>query len=300
MAQASREDIRAQLRAALSDFPSDSAPLAAGVSAAATSFTFAAVDIVKFKDGYDIEVEDEVCRVVEVVNDPDTSTYTVTVLRGHMGSVAATHDAAKVVWCHNLYTNFDLNRLLNRAIASTWPAIWIERDGTHAAVTGEAREYELLHTDIISVFIETGVGSGLYWPVRNCYVRSYVKTSEGDGSFTRHSALTFNVQPPRGLKLRYGYLEAVGVLATDAAKLEAAALYPALVEYVISRAASYAAAALRGRRQRFHEYSVAVGDRVADVDAIIRSEFAYRNAADVVMADMKRPYPPVWRTRLPR
>lgn len=296
MAEATRAEIRAQLRTMLSDFPSDSAPLAGGVSAAATTFRFAAADIVKFKDGYDVEVEDEVCRVVEVVNaDP---TFEVTVLRGHVGSAAVPHDAAKTVWCQNLYPDFDLNRLLNRAIASTWPAIWIEREAEHKAVTGESYEYVLGYTDVISVFIETAVGSGRYWPVRNCYVRSYVETAEG--ALTRVSVVTFNVRPPSGLKIRYGYLEKVAALATDAAKLEEAALYPALVEYVISRGAAYAAAALRGRRQRFHEYSVAVAERVADVDAIIRSEFAYRNAADVVMNDMKRPYPAVWRTRMPR
>ena len=295
-----RAQIRAELRAALSDFPSDSAPLAEAVSAAATTFVFAAADIAKFKDGYDIEVEDEVCRVVEVTADAGTETYTATVRRGHMGSAAATHAVGAVVWCHNLFCDFDLNRLLNRAIGSTWPAIWVEREDDDSEVTDGSLEYVLAKTDVISVFIETAVGGGRYRPVTNCYLRSYVETSEADESLTRVSVLTFNTTPPIGLKLRYGYLEKVAALATDAAKLEEAALYPALVEYLIARAASYAAAALRGRRQRFHEYSVAVGDRVADVDAIIRSEFAYRNAADVVMADMKRPYPPVWRTRLPR
>lgn len=300
MAEATRAEIVAQLRAMLSDFPSDSAPLAEAVTAAATVFKFAAADITKFKDGYDIEVEDEVCRVVEVelTGEAPNEETEVTVLRGHMGSTAATHDAAKTVWCHNLFADFQLSRLVNRAIASTWPAIWIELETEHKAVTGESFEYELAHTDVISVFIETGVGSGRYRPVRNCYLRSYVETG-GEGELTRVSALTFNVRPPSGLKIRYGYLERVAAL-DDTLKLEEAAIYPALVEYVVSRAASYAAAELRGRRMRFHEYSVAVAERVADVDAIIRSEFAYRNAADVVMNDMKRPYPPVWRTRMPR
>lgn len=298
MAAVTRAEIRAELRAALSDFPSDSAALAEEVTAAATVFKFAAADITKFKDGYDVEVEDEVCRVVEVkAVDPD---YEVTVLRGHMGSAAVAHAVSKVVWCHNLFSDFDLNRLLNRAIASTWPSIWIEREDEESQVTDGSHEYVLAHTDVISVFIETGVGSGRFRPVRNCYVRSYVATSEADQSLSRLSAITFNAVPPTGLKIRYGYIEAVNALATDIAKLEEEVIYPALVEYIISRAASYAAAALRGRRQRFHEYSVAVADRVADVDQIIRSEFAYRNAADVVMADMKRPYPPVWRTRMPR
>lgn len=300
MAEATRAEIVAQLRAMLSDFPSDSAPLDEAVTAAAATFTFAAADIVKFKDGYDVEVEDEVCRVVEVTVDEQQQTYEVTVLRGHMGSTAATHDAGKTVWCHNLFTDFDLSRLVNRAVASTWPAIWIEREADHTAKTGTGYEYTLAHTDVVSVFIETAVGSGRYWPVRNCYVRSYVATSETDESLSRVSVVTFNVRPPAGLTLRYGYLEKVAALAIGTSKLEAAAIYPALVEYVICRAASYAGAALRGRRQRFHEYSVAVAERVADVDAIIRSEFAYRNAADVVMNDMKRPYPPVWRTRMPR
>jgi len=301
MAAVTRAVIRAQLRAALSDFPSDSAALAEAVSAVATDFPVAAADVAKFKDGYDIEVEDEVCRVVDMTPAVgEAETGTVQVLRGHMGSAAVTHAAGKMVWCQNLFCDFDLNRLLNRAIASTWPAIWIEREDEDAEVTDGSFEYELDHTDVISVFIETGAGSGRFRPVWNCYVRSYVETAEGNGSFSRKSALTFNALPPSGLKIRYGYLEAVAALTTDVAKLEEEVLYPALVEYIISRAASYAAAELRGRRQRFHEYSVAVGDRVADVDQVIRSEFAYRNAADVVMNDMKRPYPPVWRTRLPR
>jgi len=291
-----RAQLRNSIRDVLHDWPVNRAPLAAQVTAAATDFTFASqAETELFKKGYCCEVESEVCMVTVV----DGAGKHITVTRGYRGTTAAVHLASSVITSTDLFTDNELNRNISSAIRFSWPAIWLPRRVVHSSQTAAGTlEYELANTNLFELEMDDGSGRGTYRPMHNITL-SQVMAAAGTPTPVEslHTIVTFHSQPPEGRNLRYFYADRVPDLTSDTAELWFESFEPAITEYLMWQAASLAAADLIGQRMRFHEYSVAVQDRVADVDAIIRSRFAYQNSAQVVLASIRRPLPPIWAQR---
>jgi len=284
-----RRDIRNRLRSLLNDFPYDSAPLAADITAVDFELSFGSDDIAKFKDGYDVEIEEEVCRVTNV----DVANGKIQAMRGHLDSEPESHSEGETVRCLNLFSDFELNRHISKAIRSTWPRLWYEKRVVHSeTIQSEKIEYELGNANMMRLEVEDSPGSGTYVLLRNAECYRFV-----DDQSAEHSVVVLRWPLPVGCHLRYLYAAAIPDLTIDAAELKYETINPGVSEFIELQAAANAAYELMARRMRFHEYSVAVAERVADVDAIIRARFAYQNGADVRMADIKRPLPPIWPTR---
>lgn len=114
--------------------------MTASISSSGTTFTVTDVDSVdgpRYFEGGVIEIENELLRVTSI----NTGTNTLTVMRGLMGSTAATHASGSTILFNPAFSAVAILDLLNDGLDALWPYFYQQVLDTSLNATSGTYEY---------------------------------------------------------------------------------------------------------------------------------------------------------------
>lgn len=160
MATAARTVVN-QVRDMLRDYGDGFTTLGAAVSDT-NGTLFYVDDVGDITPGQFLQVDDEIVLVskkYEGGNPPSIS-----VVRGQRGTTAATHSSGAMVTLSPIWSNVDILRAINQAQDSAFPALYQSVDDSTTSIATNTYEYTVPTTMhyLCQVWVETGVGTGLY------------------------------------------------------------------------------------------------------------------------------------------
>lgn len=226
-----------------------------------------------------IQIDNELMRVVD---NPEGSTN-LRVLRGYMGTTAASHAVEATIYIHPSWGWSDyeiINYHLKDAAKFLKPWFW-----TYA-------ESDTFTWPASSYVATAPASSGISFPDGNAIHR--LRYLDSAGNYRPMSSwrilgteLSFKTYPAAATTLKANYLKFVGVPASDSTTLD----LDDAAEPMSLYAASLMLNSLKTNRVRFAEYSASLNDRASTADELVRIAYDLRNQAIVAREERGRQPP---------